>query len=328
MNATTKSTTHNTTPTTTEPDNDTTKGSSISSTTFFYHTVATTIAEHISYSALTTYQQSNTAVLIGAVLLVMVIIFTVSLIISLLVYFKHTCKHFRPKEVTCTNIERQPKHENTYDNIPPNQSHDSESGSVGLNMQISSNGSTAIQDSLSRPEDPQSPTTLIICSPNTNESEQQFIYTQLIAELQSYGIETMSHDFTCIQGGPSAWLESEAKKATVVLCVCNKEFKDDWEEEEESRQVSLPLVRSLKHLIHGTVQSGKSLSKYAVVLLDPSHKRYIPTMYLQSDSRQFILTDTKAIAEYVLKSPSYKLSKESTTDTPHSSNSHNIILTV
>ena len=155
-------------------------------------------------------------------------------------------------------------------------------------------------------------TVLIIYSPKTVEKEQDLIHA-LMSKLEEYDkIETLSHDFTCIQGGPSAWLESEAKKATIVLCVCNKEFKDDWEEEEESQQVSLPLVRSLRHLIHGTIQSGRSLSKFAVVLLDRSHKDYIPTMYLQSDSRQFILTDTEAIAKHVLNMPSYELSKEST----------------
>ena len=148
------------------------------------------------------------------------------------------------------------------------------------------------------------PTALVIYSSNTPEREQALIRTNLISELESCRIKISSHDLTCIQGGPSAWLECETKKATVVLCVCNKEFKDDWEGRSEA---SLPLVQSLRHLIHGTVQSGKTLSKYAVVLLEPSHKEYIPTMYLQSDSRQFVLNDAEDIARYVLDIPSYAI---------------------
>jgi hypothetical protein len=153
-----------------------------------------------------------------------------------------------------------------------------------------------------------SPTVLVIYSSNTVEKEQGLIFT-MISELKSYGIETLSHDFTCIQGGPPAWLESEAKKATSVLCVCNKEFQDEWEGQSHP---SLPLVKSLRHLIQGTLQTAdESLSKYAVVLLNPSHRQYIPTKYLQSESRQFIMADMEAIAQHVLNTPHCELSKDS-----------------
>ena len=151
------------------------------------------------------------------------------------------------------------------------------------------------------------PIALVIYSPNTAEEEQMLIRSNLMFELESYKITVSSHDLTCIHGSPSVWLERETKKATVVLCVCNKAFQEEWEGQS---QASLPLVQSLKHLIHGTVQSSENLSKYAVVLLDRSHRKYIPTRYLQSDSRQFILTDTKAIARYVLNIPSFEMSSQ------------------
>lgn len=151
-------------------------------------------------------------------------------------------------------------------------------------------------------------TVLLIYSPNTTEREQELIHI-LMAELQLYRIKVLSHDLTSIQGSTSAWLEREAKKASVVLCICNKEFKEDWEGQSEA---SLPLIQSLKHLIHGTAQNiDESLSKYAVVLLELSHRQYIPTMYLQSDSRQFTMPDTRAIAQYVKNIPSYELSRQS-----------------
>ena len=284
----TESTTYNVTPTTIESDCDTTEGG-ISSTTFYpiVHktsmVTATTLTKSLSSSVpmeTMTYQRNDNITLIVCLVIILVVAI-IAVTVSLLVFFirYYVCKRLRSQQVTCGNIERQPKCANMY--------------------QETDCTVTQIQSCDSA---------LIIYSPNTVESERQLICT-LISELQKCQIGTMSHDLTCIQGGPSAWLESEVKKATVVLCVCNKEFKDDWEEEEEeSQQVSLPLVRSLKHLIHGTIQSSQSLSKYAVVLLDPSHKHYIPTMYLQSASRQFILTGTEAeahklvieaIAEYV-----------------------------
>ena len=161
------------------------------------------------------------------------------------------------------------------------------------------------------------PTVLVIYSSNTIEKERGLILT-MISELKSYGIEPLSHDCTCIQGCPSAWLESEVKKATTVLCVCNKEFQDEWEGQSCP---SLPLVKSLQHLIQATIQTApaESLSKYAVVLLKPSHRQYIPTKYLQSESRSFTMAEMEAIAHYVFKMPYYELSNESTINTPDSS---------
>lgn len=90
-----------------------------------------------------------------------------------------------------------------------------------------------------------------------------------------------------LQGGEFSMLN--------VICVCNKEFGwSVW-----SLFATYAIIKTLN--TYGTVQThGESLSKYAVVLLEPSQRQYIPTMYLQSDSRQFTLTDTIAIAQYAL----------------------------
>ena len=162
-------------------------------------------------------------------------------------------------------------------------------------------------------------TVLVIYSSNTVEKERELIMT-MMSELNSYDeIEPLSPDFTCIQGSSSAWLESEVKKATTVLCVCNKEFQDEWEGQSRP-SLQFNLVKSLKHLILATVQSqDENLFKYAVVLLNPSHRQYIPTKYLQSESRSFTMEETKDIAHYVLKTPHCELSNESTIDIPDSS---------
>ena len=154
------------------------------------------------------------------------------------------------------------------------------------------------------------PIALIVYSPNTSEKKQELIRGHLITELRLYGIETHSHDLTCIKESPSQWLEREIAKATIVLCVCDKEFKGDWECSQNNTN-SLPLVQSLKHLIYATVNQGGDLSKYAVVLLKPTDKDYIPTRYLQGDPRQFMVTDVDAIGRFVCNIPSHVTSSSS-----------------
>ena len=323
------------TPATTDCDTtDTTEVAVPLSTTLDHKNSTVTTTKSFSSSTLietiASQRNDNTAfiAIIGTTVPLLVLIIIVSLILLVCYMYVYRRKCICAEQVSGKSVKEQLEHDNI--KLSPRTDHirytvtqslpyDSESGSIGYEeiVQNSPKSSAATKDSPSEDSQSQekSPTALIIYSSNTVEGERELICT-LMSELQSYGIETLSHDFTCIQGGPSAWLESEAKKATIVLCVCNKEFKDDWAQEEDQAQISLPLVRSFKHLIHGTVQSSKSLSKYyAVVLLEPSHKEYTPTMYLQSDSRQFILIDAEAIAKYALNIPSYELSKESTTAT-------------
>ena len=148
---------------------------------------------------------------------------------------------------------------------------------------------------------------LTIYSTNTPERNQDKIRMEFFSELKSYpGIKIMSHDLTCIKTSPSMWLEREITKATVVLCVCNKEFKEDWECP-QSAPTSLPLVQSLRHMIAATVNQGKDLSKYAVVLLEPADRNCVPTMYLQSDSRQFMIDDVEDVARFVCDVPTHTI---------------------
>lgn len=160
-------------------------------------------------------------------------------------------------------------------------------------------------------------TALIVYSPNTREEQQDWICHDLIPQLESDGIKTLSHDFACIKESPSLWLEREISKATAVLCVCNREFKEDWEGCKSTSPTSLPLVQSLKHLILATVHQGGDLSKYAILLLESHDQKYIPTKYLQSDSRQFGLTEVDAIARFVCSIPTHRLDNEQSPSPGH-----------
>ena len=149
---------------------------------------------------------------------------------------------------------------------------------------------------------------LVVYSPNTPETKQDLIRTQLISELHSYGIDTRSHDLTCIKESPSLWLEREITSANAVLCICNKEFKEDWEAKSLSAANSLPLVQSLRHLVHATVNQGGDLSKYAMVFLEEADRDYVPTSYLQGDPRQFMVDKSDSIARFVLDVPTHTTS--------------------
>lgn len=165
----------------------------------------------------------------------------------------------------------------------------------------------ALQSTEPLPKDPVV-RVLVVYSPSTPEKDQELIRNQFIPELQSYdGVKVQSHDFACINESPSQWLEHEIAKATAVLCVCNKEFKSDWESREISAH-SLPLVPSLKHLVHATVQQNERLSKYAIILIEPTDKTYIPSKYLQADPRQFSVNEIEDIVRFVRGIPSHSMS--------------------
>lgn len=145
---------------------------------------------------------------------------------------------------------------------------------------------------------------LVIYSINTPKEKKESIRHDLIVELDSFGIETISHEFACIKESVPLWLETEIKKATAVLCVCNKEFQEEWEGTNSNFMSSLRLVEPLKHCISATVQGGDFSKKFAVVLLEPCDKQYIPTIYLH-DCRQFMVTEADALARFVCNIPCY-----------------------
>ena len=154
------------------------------------------------------------------------------------------------------------------------------------------------------------PVVLVVYSPSTPTEELRLIRFEFIPELRSYGFKVQSHDFACIKESPSQWLEREIATSTAVLCICNQEFRNDWEGTKSGSHSSLPLVESLKHLVHATVQQNECLSKYAIIFLKPGDvdRDYIPTKYLQGDPRQFLVSDVENIARFVHGIPSHSTS--------------------
>ena len=91
--------------------------------------------------------------------------------------------------------------------------------------------------------------------------------------------------------------------ATVVLCVCNKDFHREWTQCPDNGKI--PVVGLLKHLIHATVTRGESLAKFATVLVGREDAEFIPSLYLQGEPRRFLVTELEEITRFIHNIPSY-----------------------
>ena len=117
-----------------------------------------------------------------------------------------------------------------------------------------------------------------------------------------YDIRPVAHDCDYIKGSLSEWVETEAKRASAVLCVCDPAFQLEWDQQ-HGADSNFPLVHSLKQLIYAHVNRGE-LSKYAIVLLRKKDRNCIPTDYLHN-TRTFYVDEVKNIAHFVHQVPTY-----------------------
>lgn len=100
------------------------------------------------------------------------------------------------------------------------------------------------------------------------------------------------------------WVEKNLNNASVVLCVCNKAFHQEWSCTEPSDQA---VVHSVKQLLGAELcQSRDVAKKYAVVLMKRSHHQFIPSQYLEG-CRQFYVTDVTEIAHFIKDIPFYSI---------------------
>ena len=104
--------------------------------------------------------------------------------------------------------------------------------------------------------------------------------------------------------GMAQWVEREVKACDKVLCVCNKEFKREWEGEIEPIEGSL--VSCIKRLYLGSL---KEASKYAIVFMRTAHREhYLPTTYFKTSHCFLCERDSvNNIAHYILGVSTYCL---------------------
>lgn len=168
---------------------------------------------------------------------------------------------------------------------------------------IESSGSSARNCDITLAPNSNSPSCFVVYSHNTPPEEKEVILQNLIKGLSVYGIETTSHDWVGRAMLPF-WVETILTNASVVLCVCNRAFHQEWLYSEASDRA---VVHSVKHLLGADLcQSKEVAKKYAVVLMKRSHQQFIPSYYLKG-CRQFYVTDVSDIAHFIKNVPVYSV---------------------
>ena len=136
---------------------------------------------------------------------------------------------------------------------------------------------------------------LVIYSPSTQQQEKNVVL-QGFADMHNLrvGVESLLQDARRPQDTLVTWISDNYARANAVFCVCNREFKSDWETGAPSEDSSVA-VQTLRLLFEGDLGSVE-LKKYAVVLSKPTDEEFIPPL-LKSLPR-INLADTPALAKF------------------------------
>jgi hypothetical protein len=139
---------------------------------------------------------------------------------------------------------------------------------------------------------------LIMYSPNTPELEKNAITQQLGPDLQ--GVESFLLTTRLPRQALIHWITEKYEKSDAVFCICNEEFREDWESDSAGTHCSddAVVVRTLRKLFEGDIAPGAKMPKrYAVVLTKPRDEDVIPSI-LRGLPR-FNMSDSRALAGFV-----------------------------
>ena len=139
---------------------------------------------------------------------------------------------------------------------------------------------------------------LLIYSHKTTGIELKVILQCLVSDLSSYEGISVKHPFGDGRiTNWSEWIENEANKADTILCVCDKNFQQDWLHGEAS---SSPVVcfRRLHQFCHDRV---------AVALLRESDRVHIPSTYLKERRTFLVNAGTSALESFILERPEFEV---------------------
>ena len=149
------------------------------------------------------------------------------------------------------------------------------------------------------------PLVLVIYSPNSSEEDKHLVWQYLVHDLATCDIDGSHHIQierydSSLRKNASAWLEDNFMRASMILCVCNIQFKREWDQ--QNALPFCPLIFSLRQLVYAMLSRNTSLSsKFAVVLLRQSDHQHIPE-YLNSTKR-FLVDEVKEIGRFVYEVP-------------------------
>ena len=116
---------------------------------------------------------------------------------------------------------------------------------------------------------------LVLVIESHRSPEKEIIVNQsfLGSELNQYKDLHVLHYNIASKLTPAQWLMDNMGDASVVICVCNKEFQEEW----EGKNKDCSLVNPLRNYVIGSSNRGDSLAdKYIAVTHTQDDKRYIP----------------------------------------------------
>ena len=113
------------------------------------------------------------------------------------------------------------------------------------------------------------------------------------------------------QRTPCTWVERALRRARHVVCICNREFYEDWNFNGRTMCHEASLVNCVSHHVSGLVNHGQAAlvgSKFIVAVADEEDSRYIPDNLRNSIS--YVLTreeQVKGLAAFLLGSPAVEV---------------------
>ena len=148
---------------------------------------------------------------------------------------------------------------------------------------------------------------LVVYSPRTSELESHTILQYLVGDLTASprGIIPTAYGMDQLRLSPTEWIVQQHREASAVLCVCNREFFEDWSDFSTSDTYNPKIIRTLKRLFEGDLQQQESSSTndYAVILMKNADSRYIPSLLKSRPA--FMCDQTDEIARFAHNEPTH-----------------------
>ena len=121
---------------------------------------------------------------------------------------------------------------------------------------------------------------------------------------------------------PSTWVQQKMDQAEFVVCICNKEFMDDWCYDGQKMCHEASLVRSVSEHVAGLVNHGQNKQvqeKFiAVVHSEEDKQQYIPASL--KNCNLFVLNcdaNVERLARFLLGIPTVTLQRRNVDDIGH-----------
>ena len=154
---------------------------------------------------------------------------------------------------------------------------------------------------------PQPCAVLVVVSPRSSEKDSQAIRKHLVRDLTEYNIESAMYGMDMLRQSVSEWIETWHGKASAVLCVCNREFFEDWTGGCNGTDSNPQVVHAIKQLFEGDMlRTPFGTRNYAVIKMTDTDDEFIPPL-LKSRSA-FMYYQTREIACFAQNEREYYMS--------------------